>query len=151
VAGIGKSSLIRSITQLCEHIVHIDSSNATQKGSICEMYASTRPYQWWRAESSFSATIKRRRSSTSTEEILDRNISFLDYTPSEEKTSSDSVERLESYLRPLFYKQMAEGDLVSLLSSGAEPIVDVVLYMLPASGKSSVQKLMLCPLLNLSL
>lgn len=114
----------------------MDKSNTIQRGSICEVHASTRPYQWWRAESSFSATMKRRRSSTSTDEILDRNICFQDHTPSQETSDFLIVESVESTLAPLLYKQMAEDDLVSLLSSGAEPIVDVVFYMLHANGKT---------------
>ena len=62
--GMGKTSLIKSIVQLCEDIVHVDplSSNIPPLGivsvgrakdktkmegpSTTEVYASTKPYPW---------------------------------------------------------------------------------------------------------
>lgn len=131
--GTGKTSIIRSIAQCCEHIVHIDSLNTNFNGPVLEIHASTRPYQWWRTQSS-PETLRRRRSSTSVEEILDRNLSFLDFTPQGANSVNHAVDFLESTLSPLLQKEMADADLVSLLSNGSEPIVDAILYMLPSAG-----------------
>ncbi|KAM3434593.1 hypothetical protein NHJ13734_005936 [Beauveria thailandica] len=131
--GTGKTSIIRSISQCCEHIVHIDAVNTNFNGPVLEIHGSTRPYQWWRTQNP-SETLRRRRSSTSVEEILDRNICFLDFTPQGPARTPHAVDFLESALTPLLEKQMADTDLVSLLSNGNEPIVHAVLYMLPSTG-----------------
>ncbi|OAR00346.1 hypothetical protein LLEC1_00312 [Akanthomyces lecanii] len=131
--GTGKTSIIRSISQCCEHIVHIDAVNTHFNGPVLEIHASTRPYQWWRTENS-PETLKRRRSSTSVEEILDRNLCFLDFTSQGPSSTHHAVDFLESTLSPLLEKCMADADLISLLSNGNEPIVDAVLYMLPSTG-----------------
>ncbi|TQV92382.1 hypothetical protein V2A60_007073 [Cordyceps javanica] len=132
-SGIGKTSIIRSISQSCEHIVHIDAVNTHFNGPVLEIHASTRPYQWWRTEN-LSETLRRRRSSTSVEEILDRNLCFLDFTPQGPASTHHAVDFLESTLAPLLEKRMADADLISLLSNGNEPIVHAVLYMLPSTG-----------------
>ncbi len=112
--------------------MHIDAVNTHFNGPVLEIHASTRPYQWWRTEN--SSTLRRRRSSTSVEEILDRNLCFLDFTPQGPSSASHAEDFLESTLSPLLEKQMADADLVSLLSSGNESIVDAILYMLPSTG-----------------
>ncbi|KAJ3483139.1 hypothetical protein NLG97_g7382 [Lecanicillium saksenae] len=131
-SGTGKTSIIRSISQCCEHIVHLDALNTNFNGPVLEIHASTRPYQWWQTGS--SETLRRRRSSTSVEEILDRNLCFLDFTPQGPSSTPHAVDFLESTLSPLLEKQMADADLISLLSNGNEPIIDAVLYMLPSTG-----------------
>ncbi|KAJ6785872.1 hypothetical protein PWT90_05447 [Aphanocladium album] len=131
-SGTGKTSIIRSISQCCEHIVHLDALNTNFNGPVLEIHASTRPYQWWQTDS--SETLRRRRSSMSVEEILDRNLCFLDFTPQGPASTPHAVDFLESTLGPLLDKQMADADLISLLSNGNEPIVDAVLYMLPSTG-----------------
>lgn len=113
--------------------MHIDAVNTHFNGPVLEIHASTRPYQWWRTENSHE-TLKRRRSSTSVEEILDRNLCFLDFTPQGPSSAHHAVDFLESTLSPVLDRSMADADLVSLLSNGNEPIVDAVLYMLPSTG-----------------
>ncbi|ATY59492.1 Cell division GTP binding [Cordyceps militaris] len=130
--GTGKTSIIRSIYQCCEHIVHIDAVNTHFSGPVLETHASTRPYQWWQTE--IPSETLRRRSSTSVEDILDRNICFLDFTPQSPISTRHAFDFLESTLAPLLEKQMADADLISLLSNGNEPIVHAVLYMLPSTG-----------------
>lgn len=129
----GKTSIIRSIAQCCEHIVHLDSVNTHFNGPVLEIYASTRPYQWWQ-NPDYPETLRLRRSSTSVEEILDRNLSFLDFTPQGSVNVSHAVDFLESSLIPILQKRMADADLISLLSNGSQQIVDAVLYMLPSTG-----------------
>lgn len=111
--------------------------NTHFNGPVLEIHASTRPYQWWRAQNS-QESLRRRRSSTSVEEILDRNLTFLDFTPQGPTSVNHAVDFLESNLSPLLQKQMADADLISLLSSGSEPIVDAILYMLPHQGLTAV-------------
>lgn len=108
--------------------------NTQFNGPVLEIYASTRPYQWWQ-NADYPEILRWRRSSTSVEEILDRNLSFLDFTPQGSANVSHAVDFLESSLNPILQKQMAEADLISLLSNGSQQIVDAVLYMLPSTGK----------------
>jgi hypothetical protein len=97
-SGVGKTSLIKAIVQSCEHIVHVDpigpqpgpsrrSSRATERPgalrrssndteSICEIFASTKPYpEWWTELDEFRSG-QRRKSLGDT--VLERNICFVD-------------------------------------------------------------------------
>jgi hypothetical protein len=133
--GIGKTSLIQSIAQSCEHIVHIDPLNPTAASGTSEAYASTKSQSWWQATSD-PTSAKRRRSSYSTDEILSRNLCFVEISTPEDTEKSDhpALSYLESHLRPLMSRSIGDADLTCVLGSGAEPIVDVVLYLLPFTG-----------------
>ena len=76
--GIGKTSLIRSLAQTCEHIVHMDPVDSPHVDHFNEIHASTRPCPWWQSTelNSFVSSSRRRRSST--DEVLDRNLCFVD-------------------------------------------------------------------------
>jgi hypothetical protein len=74
--GIGKTSLIFAIAQSSTHIVHMDSINNVSSGTATDVYASTRPKPWWSTDLDRNI-LKRRRSSTP-DEVLDRNICFVD-------------------------------------------------------------------------
>lgn len=98
--GIGKTSLIKSIVQASEDIVHVDpiSTSGSLSGSrsssyfamnnrasgdstkkITEVYASTRPYPHWWSELDDSKLLRRRKSKYGTEEqIIERNLCFVD-------------------------------------------------------------------------
>lgn len=98
--GIGKTSLIKSIVQASEDIVHVDpiSTGSSLSGSrsssyfamnnrasgdstkkITEVYASTRPYPHWWSELDDSRLLRRRKSKYGTEEqIIERNLCFVD-------------------------------------------------------------------------
>jgi hypothetical protein len=99
--GIGKTSLIKSIVQTCEDIVHVDpvssspvslsssrqmvsfsgrrsadSSDTTNK--ITEVHASTRPYPHWWNEIDDSKVLRRKSRSGFEEQIIERNLCFVD-------------------------------------------------------------------------
>ncbi|KAL7787027.1 hypothetical protein V8C37DRAFT_391194 [Trichoderma ceciliae] len=131
--GIGKSTLITAIAQCSEHIVHVDPVTNQNKGQVSEVYASTRPYPWWRAE--LDPSIAPRRRSSAMDEMLDRNLCFVDCPPQQKSEAAHpAVRYIESQLLPLLNRPIGDGDLWNLLSSGTEPIVDAVLYLLPHTG-----------------
>ncbi|PHH72416.1 hypothetical protein CDD83_4946 [Cordyceps sp. RAO-2017] len=133
-AGIGKTSLIRSISEICQHIVYVDCTDAYSSTSVTEIYASTRPYPWWRAELepviNTSAEYKH-----PVDESIDRNICFADCSPHQFR--ANCIEYVESLLMRLCDQSTGDIDLYQLIGSGAEPVVHAVLYMLPHNGPSS--------------
>ncbi|KAG6117313.1 hypothetical protein E4U14_007914 [Claviceps sp. LM454 group G7] len=135
-AGIGKRSLILSIAQSCTHIVHMDSMQSSRKNTPRITYASTRPKPWWRTYQ--GQTLAKRRPSILPDEVLDRNICFVDcngHTGSNE-TSFPAVEYVESQLAHLLRSPIDDVNLCALLSGDTEPNVDVVLYLLSSTGPS---------------
>ncbi|CAH0041604.1 unnamed protein product [Clonostachys solani] len=131
--GVGKASLVQSIAQCCQHIVHVDNAISPRPDSMNELYASTRSLPWWRTSMDSASTAGQRRYSTS--EILDRNVCFVvrsGYQPHYPETGE--VNYVDSQLSPLLEKPIGDTDLEYLLSSGGEGIVDVVLYMIPRTG-----------------
>ncbi|KHO00869.1 Cell division protein GTP binding protein [Metarhizium album ARSEF 1941] len=135
--GIGKTSLILAIAQLSAHIVHMDTIVAAPKNMANDVYASTRPKPWWRTDP--DRDLPRRRRSSTLDGVLDRNICFVDCPVygDDIQGSSPAVDYVESRLAHLANKLMDDPDLCALLSGGAEPNVDVVLYLLPPSGPTS--------------
>lgn len=73
--GVGKTSLVQSIAQCCQHIVHVDNAISPRPDSMNELYASTRSLPWWRTSMDSASNAGQRRYSTS--EILDRNVCFV--------------------------------------------------------------------------
>ncbi|QPH16918.1 hypothetical protein C2857_001657 [Epichloe festucae Fl1] len=137
-AGIGKKSLILAIAQSSTHIVHMDSMDVTRKSTVRSTYASTRPKPWWRTDTSRNTS--RRRRSSIPDEVLDRNICFVDCKAHSDGnvTSFPAVEYVESQLAPLFRGSIDDPNLSALLSGGTEPNVDLALYLLPPTGPSSL-------------
>jgi hypothetical protein len=157
-AGIGKTSLIRSIVQSCEDIVHVDSLSPSQSLSqppprrpksrrrqtdqgatmrVTEIHASTRPYPHWWTDVEDTRVLRRRKSSIDT--ILERNICFVD-TPGylEGSSEQDDMNLVIKYLESLLHQtasitNLADGELVGVISGSGGILVDVVLYMLPPS------------------
>ncbi|ERF72223.1 hypothetical protein EPUS_02110 [Endocarpon pusillum Z07020] len=142
--GIGKTSLIKSIVQTCEDIVHVDPLPVSRSSAmlsspkakrvlknfeqprISEVSASTRPYPPWWAEIEESKILRRRRSTGDT--VLDRNLCFVD-TASREDCST-----IYEYMTMQLHKALkapieANSDFVSLLSGSGGSQVDLVLYM----------------------
>lgn len=74
--GIGKKSLILAIAQSSAHIVHVDSMDVASKSTMRITYASTRPKPWWRSD--HGQNLARMRRSSLSDEVLDRNICFVD-------------------------------------------------------------------------
>lgn len=108
--GVGKTSLIKAIVQICEDIVHVDplaatpvsipesrrrSSKGKRSGSvdmqtttqITEVYASTRAYPSWWSDIEESRVLRRRKSMG--DSVLERNLCFVD-TPGYGKQASVS-------------------------------------------------------------
>ncbi|KID69777.1 Cell division/GTP binding protein, partial [Metarhizium hybridum] len=135
--GIGKTSLILAIAQSSAHIVHMDTVVATSNNMATDVYASTRPKPWWRTD--LDHDLSRRRRSSTSDQVLDRNICFVDCPVygDDAQGSSPAVDYVESRLAELAHKSINGPDLRALLSGGAESNVDVVLYLLPHSGPTS--------------
>lgn len=136
-AGCGRTSLIKSIVQLCEDIVHVDpltSSSSLKQGSIMqdntlinEIYASTKPYPSWWSEIDESRVLRRRKSMG--DSVLERNICFIDML------DSGRTDRVIPYLENQFLKTIRSlntpsTDLRGLLSGKGGSQVDVILYLI---------------------
>lgn len=159
--GAGKSSLVRSIVQACEDIVHIDplplphsnsqpratkSKSRTRKpehvgtARVTEIHASTKPYPHWWADLEENRTLKKRKGSTDT--VLERNICFVDtpgYSPG--TTEGEDMATVINYVESLFYQtssvvSLEDSDALGLVSGSGGVLVDVVIYLL-SPGKPS--------------
>lgn len=133
-SGIGKTSLIRTLAERCEHIVHMDPIENRSAVHATETYASSRPHPWWRSDSELTVTTRRRLSSTG--DVLDRNVCFVE-SPGHQHGASGpwrDLHYVESHLTSLMNKPMADLDLLTLVNSGGEPVVDALLYLIPHSG-----------------
>ncbi|KAF2721818.1 hypothetical protein K431DRAFT_284501 [Polychaeton citri CBS 116435] len=141
--GVGKTSLLRSIFRSNEDIVHVDS--ATQDSTslltlpvrdtvehatraITEVYASTKPYPpWWMQIDSSRSW----RSSSSGDNVLDRNLCFID-TPAAD--DSQTCEDIQSYVETLLRRNatmhdMTESEVLHLMTGEGGVLVDVVLFL----------------------
>lgn len=161
-AGAGKTSLIRSIVQLCEDIVHVDPLSPTHsvlhssppksksrrkkpeiRGTtkITEVHASTRAYPSWWADMEESRVLRRRKSMGDT--VLERNLCFIDtpgYSrgPSCAEDMDPVIEYIESLLsRNASIGTISDNDLLSVLSGNGGVQVDVVFYLLPPNNDIS--------------
>ncbi|KAF4966433.1 hypothetical protein FSARC_5877 [Fusarium sarcochroum] len=133
-SGIGKTSLIKTLAQRCEHIVHMDPIQQSSAVHATETYASSRPHPWWRSDSELTVTTRRRLSTTG--DILDRNVCFVE-SPGHQHGASGpwrDLHYVESHLASLMSKPMADSDLLTLVNSGGEPVVDALLYLIPHNG-----------------
>ena len=153
--GTGKTSLIKSIVQLCEDIVHVDpltsgtsASGAPSAGrprnkarsnrsTITEVYASTKPYPSWWTDAEDSKILRRRKSMG--DAVLERNLCFVDVS------SSVGIEPIVEYMVQQLQSGMvsastASGDFLGLLSGRGGAQVDVILYLL-SNGKTRVAAL----------
>ncbi|KAF2819876.1 hypothetical protein CC86DRAFT_449540 [Ophiobolus disseminans] len=153
--GIGKSSLIRSIVQVCEDIVHVDPlspsssfsqpppksksrrARTNQPGTtrVTEIHASTKPYPHWWTDVEESRVLRRRKSSI--DAVLERNICFVD-TPgfSRGPTEKEDMDLVVDYVESLLYQTssvttMDDNDVLGVISGSGGVSIDVVLYLLP--------------------
>ncbi|KAK6355249.1 hypothetical protein TWF696_004364 [Orbilia brochopaga] len=151
-SGIGKTSLIKSIIQANEDIVHVDpwvyttpDSSVTSSfyggketvgatNTLTEIYGSTKPYPTWWSDFEDSRVLRRRKSTGET--VLERNVCFVD-TPGYGAGTSYSecigpvVKYVERQLeRTTSIMGGSEGDLLSFLTGNGSPQVDVVLYVI---------------------
>lgn len=150
IVGVGKTSLVKSIVQTCEDIVHVDplpvgkspivscSSRGKQvfknpeQSRIFEIHSSTRPLPPWWSEIEESKILRRRRSGGDT--VLDRNLCFVD------TASHDDYNTISEYMTLQLQKALkapteANSDFASLLSGSGGSQVDLVFYML-SKGKT---------------
>ncbi|KAE9574794.1 hypothetical protein CGMCC3_g9401 [Colletotrichum fructicola] len=160
-SGLGKTSLIRAITQSCPHVVHVDPTVPIAMASIrllptntlpydppmaqgsfriTKTLASTKPYpQWWREPTSISSLSG---SDTAGDMVLDRNVCFVD-TPGYQETCrpSDTVEQVSHYVESHLHKcrldDLNDSNVLRTISGGGGLLVDAVLYMISSSGLSS--------------
>ncbi|KAL6712443.1 hypothetical protein ACN47E_000320 [Coniothyrium glycines] len=157
-AETGKSSLIRSIVQACEDIVHVDPLSPSQSISqpdmpkskarrrridqtgttrIIETHASTKPYPHWFADVEESPVLRRRKSGL--DSVLERNICFVD-TPGyvEGPTEIDDMDVVVNHVASLLYQTASvatldDNDVLGVVSGSGGVLVDVVIYLLPPS------------------
>lgn len=137
MTGSGKTSLIKSIVQLCEDIVHVDplTTNLTSKvttqtrnttGKFHETYASTKAYPSWWSETDDSRVLKRRKSMG--DSVLERNLCFVDISGT--KSPSSAAHYIEQQLlKGIDCANQATNELTALLSGKGGTQVDVVLYL----------------------
>lgn len=137
VTGTGKTSLIKSIVQLCEDIVHVDpmTSNLPPKSkapsrsmahAFHETYASTRSYPAWWSDTEDSRLLKRRKSMGDL--VLERNICFVDTSHS--RSPSFAAHYIEQQLsKSINCANQASAELTGLLSGRGGTQVDLVLYL----------------------
>ena len=151
VLGIGKSSLIQSMVQICKEIVHVDSltssssiltapdmqrssSRHTERPerpsqSITEIPASTRAYPAWWTELDESGVLRKRRRSSMNEPVLERNVCFID------AQSDHSLKNVVQHVEGLFWRNQSftsysDSELLSIFSGNGGVQVDVILYLL---------------------
>lgn len=160
MTGVGKTSLIRSIVQSCDDIVHVDdlspSSSLIQPSQpksisrkqksvsggtsrIIEMHASTKPYPPWWSDMDHSRTSRKRKGSTS-DTVLERNICFVDTPGFKPASKADDMNHVIDYVESQLYQTTSmttldDNDLVGIVGGNGGISVDVVLYLLPP-GKS---------------
>jgi hypothetical protein len=161
--GIGKTSLIRSVVQTCDDIVHVDPLSPTKpfpqstppksrtpkrraEGNgttrIMEINASTKPYPPWWTDLEQSRALRRRKSSS--DAVLERNLCFVD-TPGFRKGAAgvDDMNLVLEYVEDLLLQtssctSMEDSDLIGVVSGNGGVLVDVIFYLLSPS-KYSVQ------------
>ncbi|KAI1082189.1 Poly(A) polymerase central domain-containing protein [Whalleya microplaca] len=156
-SGIGKTSLVKAIVQMCEHIVHVDpipmqseSKRSNEMATLSrrtsnsmsgtsEIYASTKPYPEWWSELDDPLVSGRRKSLG--DSVLERNICFVD-TPGFRSGSSvrpkacametivPCVEYVESHLNRISSDDLNDSDMLNMLGGGGGFQVDVVFYLI---------------------
>ncbi|TLS22662.1 uncharacterized protein PpBr36_05924 [Pyricularia pennisetigena] len=144
--GIGKTSLIKSIVQCCEHIVHLDPIEPTPSTwetgpradramprAIAEIHGSTKAYPEWWADLDDSRTLKRRNSLGDV--VINRNICFVDTIGygGGAKALQDIVpviHYIESHLERMASNTLSDSDLATMIGGDGGPQVDVVLYLI---------------------
>ncbi|KAJ5577749.1 uncharacterized protein N7459_006713 [Penicillium hispanicum] len=149
--GSGKSSLIKSIVQTCEDIVHADclppvaslencrpsrphSGSVPTRGTpaITEIYASTKPYPSWWSDLEDSRVLRRRKSMG--EIVLERNICFVD-TNAISLSHAGQTDSVLQYMRLQLHRAAtaftSSGiDFQNLIAGNGGSQVDAILYLI---------------------
>ncbi|KAB8265490.1 hypothetical protein BDV32DRAFT_52721 [Aspergillus pseudonomiae] len=151
-SGTGKTSLIKSIVQACEDIVHVDpfpslspSTSSRSPGSstrpsqthsippsVTEIYASTKPYPVWWSDLEDSRVLRRRRSMGDV--VLERNLCFVD-PQSNSSECAGQTDIIVQYIRQQLLRAMtslnsANHDFQNMLAGNGGAQVDAVLYLI---------------------
>lgn len=149
LAGSGKSSLIKSIVQACDDIVHVDPvekhalpDNSRPRSTInsknpvaltlSEIYASTKPYPPWWSDLEDSRVLRRRKNNG--EIVLERNLCFVD-TLTASKSRLHETEAIIQYMKQQLSRAVASIrqpslDLQNMLGGNGGSQVDVLLYLI---------------------
>ncbi|KGO47021.1 hypothetical protein PEX1_027320 [Penicillium expansum] len=145
--GSGKTSLIKSIVQTCEDIVHVDTipqvtssgrrrpSRPRSRGTLTtttEIYASTKPYPPWWSDLEDSRVLQRRKSIG--EIVLERNLCFVD-TPATNLSPAGQSDAIGQYMRQQFFRATnalsgSSVDFQNLLAGNGGSQVDAILYLI---------------------
>ncbi|OKL59655.1 hypothetical protein UA08_05135 [Talaromyces atroroseus] len=150
--GCGKSSLIKSIFQACDDIVHVDpvegstspenghpgpksSLKRSNSATLTEIYASTKPYPPWWSDLEDSRVLRRRKNNG--EAVLERNLCFVDTSASGGSTSrrSQTTDIIIQYMRQQLSRAISSvsnpnSDLRNMLGGNGGSQVDVILYLI---------------------
>ncbi|KAJ9366732.1 hypothetical protein DTO282E5_8585 [Paecilomyces variotii] len=152
-AGSGKTSLIKSIFQACEDIVHVDplpaplppqsnrsgrsrsrnrSKRTKSSPTIAEIYASTKPYPSWWSDLEDSRVLRRRKSMGDI--VLERNLCFVD-SPGTGLSRAAQTDLVIQYMHQQLMRAMAafdsiNADLQDMLGGNGGSQVDAVLYLI---------------------
>ncbi|KAL4991592.1 hypothetical protein BDW68DRAFT_135779 [Aspergillus falconensis] len=152
-AGSGKTSLIKSIVQVCEDIVHVDpfdepshslslsrhdrllrtSARPIQPPAhVSEIYASSKPYPIWWSDLEDSRVLRRRKSSG--EVVLERNICFVDIQGSR-LSQAGQTDTIIQYItqqlsRAASAPDSSNADFQNMLAGNGGSQVDAVLYLI---------------------
>ncbi|KAL4974378.1 hypothetical protein BDW66DRAFT_140017 [Aspergillus desertorum] len=152
-AGTGKTSLIKSIVQICDDIVHVDpfnepshslslsrhdrtsrtSARSTQPPAyFSEIYASSKPYPTWWSDLEDSRVLRRRKSSG--EIVLERNICFVDIQGNR-LDQAGQVEIIIQYIKQQLSRaasalDSSNADFQNMLAGNGGSQVDAVLYLI---------------------
>ncbi|KAH8700739.1 hypothetical protein BGW36DRAFT_425550 [Talaromyces proteolyticus] len=154
--GSGKSSLIKSIVQACDDIVHVDpverstlheshrpraSTNPRTAATVTlsEIYASTKPYPPWWSDLEDSRVLRRRKNSG--EIVLERNLCFVD-TVLSNKNRLNQTETIIQYMRQQLSRAVTAVrhpslDFQNMLGGNGGSQVDVLLYLISEETLSS--------------
>ncbi|KAG2415781.1 hypothetical protein HFD88_006973 [Aspergillus terreus] len=151
VSGSGKTSLLKSIVQECEDIVHVDSlpsiplslqsrhsrpSRSSRPHDmptvVSEIYASTKPYPPWWSDLEDSRVLRRRKSTGDV--VLERNICFVD-TPKTTLSRAGQTDAVLQYIRQQLLRATTSlhsfnHDFQNLLAGNGGAQVDAVLYLI---------------------
>ncbi|KAJ5105107.1 hypothetical protein NUU61_002454 [Penicillium alfredii] len=169
--GAGKTSLIKSIVQACEDIVHVDSlppvtaierrPSRSQPGpiathgtlsAISEIYASTKPYPSWWSDLEDSRVLRRRKSIG--EIVLERNLCFVD-TRATSLSRAGQTDAVVQYMRQQLLRATAALSssgvyFQNLLAGNGGSQVDAIIYLISsdtlAADVECIRKL--CELTN---
>ncbi|KAF7115123.1 hypothetical protein CNMCM5793_001357 [Aspergillus hiratsukae] len=150
--GSGKTSLIKSIVQVCEDIVHVDPfpslspSNVSGRGQhptaaamISEIYASTKPYPPWWSDLEDSRVLRRRKSTGDI--VLERNLCFVD-TPANDLSRVGQTDAIVQHIQQQLLRATAavnssNTDFENLLAGKGGSQVDAVLYLISENTLSA--------------